>query len=90
MKSLPNRLTLLEEGLAIARATGSVLFEPHLLGLLASAQRAAGLVPEALVSVEEALTVGNRTGERFYAKQLQRLRRELRAEGPPLSGPSAT
>ena len=40
--------------------------------------------------VEEALTVGNRTGERFYAKQLQRLRRELRAEGPPLSGPSAT
>ena len=83
-------LTLLEEGLAIARATGSVLFEPHLLGLLASAQHTAGRVTEALMSVEEALTVGNRTGERFYAKQLQRLRRELRAEGPPISGPPDT
>ncbi len=47
------------------------------LGLLAEAQRRAGMVAEAAGSVERALIVVERTGERFWEAELHRLRGEL-------------
>jgi len=69
---------MIEGGVASARATGSVLFQPHMLGLLASAQAADGRVVEALQTVDEAVATSDRTGERFYIPELYRLRGELR------------
>ena len=69
---------MLDEGVAAARATGSVLFQPHMLGLLASAQTANGLLTEARRTVDDAFAISDRTGERFYAAELHRLKGELR------------
>jgi hypothetical protein len=55
-----------------------LLFQPHLLGLVASGQAAHGLIAEALETLADALTLGARTGERFYAAELHRLRGQLR------------
>lgn len=72
-------LKMLDEGLIASRATGSVLFQPHMLGLLAAAQQAAGLVDEARHSLDAALAIAGHTGERFYSSQLGRLERALRS-----------
>ena len=71
-------LPMLADAVAAARATGSALFQPHLLGLLARAQTASGLVTEALQTVDAAFTVSDQTGERFYVAELHRLKGELR------------
>jgi DNA-binding winged helix-turn-helix (wHTH) protein/predicted ATPase len=74
-------VTMLVDGLALARATGSALFQPHMLGLLASTQAGNGHVADALQTVEDALAVSARTGERFYVAEIYRLRGELRLAG---------
>ena len=71
-------LAVLREGLRIAEATGSEVYKPHWLGLLASAQARNGLIDEARRSIDEALEVRDRQGERFYLAELYRLRGELR------------
>lgn len=71
-------LALLTEGAAAARATGSEIFQPQMLGLLARGQTATGLLSEARQTLEEALAIGAQTGERFYAAELLRLRGETR------------
>jgi DNA-binding winged helix-turn-helix (wHTH) protein/predicted ATPase len=72
---------MLAHAVADARATGSSLFQPHLLGLLAHAQTASGLLSEALQSVAAAFTVSAQTGERFYVAELHRLQGEIRLAG---------
>jgi DNA-binding winged helix-turn-helix (wHTH) protein/tetratricopeptide (TPR) repeat protein len=71
-------LPLLADAVAAARASGSTLFQPHLLGLLTGAQTASGLLDEGLQTVEAAFTISAQTGERFYIAELHRLRGELR------------
>ena len=71
-------LPMLADAIAAARATGSAMFQPHLLGLLARVQTASGLLSEALQTVDAAFTVSDQTGERFYVADLHRLKGELR------------
>ncbi len=70
-------LPMLREGVASARAAGA-RFQPHMLGLLASALAANGLLSEALQTVDDAFAISDRTGERFYVAELHRLLGELR------------
>jgi DNA-binding winged helix-turn-helix (wHTH) protein len=67
----------IEEGVALARSTGARLFEPHMLGLLASAQIANGLRADAARTVDEAIALTHETGERFCSPRLQEIRLEL-------------
>ena len=71
-------LTMLEDGVARARATGSAVFLTHMLGLLADAQHRLGLVDESWLSVHDAMMVAARTAESFHLPELHRLRGELR------------
>lgn len=76
-------LSMIREGVDNARATGSEMYQSHLLGLLATGQLRNGSIDEGLHSVEEALAVGARTGERFYAADLHRIRGELHMASSP-------
>ena len=69
---------LIEENVAAADATGSVLFRPHLLGLLAHAQMIQGLISEAQATLAQAIGAATRIGERFYLAELHRLQGEIR------------
>jgi DNA-binding winged helix-turn-helix (wHTH) protein len=60
------------------QATGPKLLVPYQLGLLCDAQAAVGRQEAALGTVEEALEVGRRTGERWWEPELLRLAGELR------------
>ena len=70
-------LSMLREGVDGARATGSEMFQSHLLGLLAAVQLQRGSIDDGLHSVAEALAISERTGERFYVAELHRIRGEL-------------
>jgi DNA-binding winged helix-turn-helix (wHTH) protein/predicted ATPase len=83
-------LAMLDEGVRIARATGALIWQSHMIGLLARAQHAAGLAIEALRSVEDARAIANQTGERFYLSRLCRLEQALRAELPQASRKNPT
>jgi class 3 adenylate cyclase/predicted ATPase len=65
------------EGIAIQRATGSDVFSPYLLALLASAHRRAGQVEAGLARVNDALDRVDRTGGRWFEAELHRVRGEL-------------
>lgn len=71
-------LTLIQDSIAAARATGSDQFQPHLLALLADAHRQRRDADAGLGAVVQALGIAHRTGERFYEAELYRLRGELR------------
>ena len=74
-------LSVLREGLRIADASGSEVYKPHWLGLLANAQARNGLIGEARRSIEEALELRDPHGEAFYLAELYRLSGELRLAG---------
>ena len=78
-------LPILADAVAAARATGSALFQPHLLGLLAHVQTTSGLLSEAQQTLDAAFTVSDQTGERFYVAELHRLKGELRLAGADVS-----
>ena len=65
------------EGVAAIRALGSADFETYFLGLLADTLAKDGQVEAALEVIAEALVAVDRTGERFYAAELQRQKGEL-------------
>jgi predicted ATPase len=67
----------MREGLAGYWATGARHRSPYLLALLAEAHGKAGETSEALEVVAEALERGEKTGERCFEAELQRLRGEL-------------
>jgi predicted ATPase len=78
-------MALLCEGIERSRATGSEMFQPHLVGLLAAAHLRDGSIDEGLQCVSDALAISARTGERFYLSELHRIKGELHlAQG---SGP---
>ena len=77
-------LERMARGLESWRAVGSELGTTYFLVLIADAQRAAGLVDEAWLSLDEADEVARRTQEGWWAPELHRIRGELlRLRGAP-------
>jgi predicted ATPase len=66
-------LAAIRQGLAADLATGSTLFQPYFLGLLAEASGAGGHPDEGLTALAEALAVTDTTEARDYAAELYRL-----------------
>jgi predicted ATPase len=64
-------------GLAAIKATGASLRQPYYLGLLAEASAIAGHLEDGFALLAEALTVVDRTGERWSESELHRLKGEL-------------
>jgi predicted ATPase len=65
------------QGIAAYQATGAEVDGPYYLALLAEAYGKAGQAEEGLAVLAEALTVVDKSGERFYEAELYRLRGEL-------------
>jgi predicted ATPase len=71
------QISQLHQGLAAVRATGTALWEPYFLALLAEAYGQEGQVEAGLAALSEALVVVQTTGERWGEAELYRLRGEL-------------
>jgi predicted ATPase len=67
----------IREGLAALDATGTFLVRPHFLALLAEVLAKVGQIEEALSLLDEAMTMVNSKGERYYEAELYRLKGEL-------------
>jgi predicted ATPase len=70
-------ISLLRSGSAAYRATGAEVWMPHFLGLLARACDVAGQIEEALIQLDDALQIVERTGERSLAAELNRHKGQL-------------
>jgi class 3 adenylate cyclase/predicted ATPase len=73
-------ISLLRSGSADYRATGAVLWMPHHIALLASACEIEGQVDEAVNLLDDALRIVERTGERWFAAELNRHKGQLLLE----------
>ena len=73
-------ISLLRSGSADYRATGAVLWMPHHIALLAGACEIAGQVEEAVNLLDDALQIVERTGERWFAAELNRHKGQLLLE----------
>jgi predicted ATPase len=65
------------QGLATYRVIGAECLQPYFLALLAETYKKVSRTDEGLNAVSEALTLVNKTGERFYEAELYRLKGEL-------------
>jgi predicted ATPase/class 3 adenylate cyclase len=65
-------ISLLRNGSAAYRATGAELYAPYHVALLAAACEVAGQVEEALTLLDEASQMVQRTGESWFAAELNR------------------
>jgi len=74
---LADGIALLRSGLNAYRATGAEAWMPHFIALLAAACEIAGQVEEAVILLDEALQTVERTGERWFAAELNRLKGQL-------------
>jgi predicted ATPase len=72
----------MSQGLADLRATGTELFRPHFLALLAEALDKAHQVEEGLRVLDQALVEAHCNGERNYEAELYRLKGELLLNRP--------
>jgi tetratricopeptide (TPR) repeat protein len=70
-------LPLMRSRSAGSRAAGAELWMPHYTAFMASACEIAGQVEEALALLDEALQIVERTGERWFAAELNRHKGEL-------------
>ncbi|HSX81134.1 MAG TPA: adenylate/guanylate cyclase domain-containing protein, partial [Candidatus Saccharimonadia bacterium] len=70
-------LVQIRQGLDMYRSTGAELQRPHLLTLLAEASGLLDQPEGGLAALEEALTLVEKTGERYYEAELHRQRGEL-------------
>jgi predicted ATPase len=70
-------ISLLRSGSAAYRATGAEVWMPHFLDLLARACDVAGQIEEALIQLDDALQIVERTGERSLAAELNRHKGQL-------------
>jgi len=71
------RISLLRIGSAAYRATGSEAWMPQIIALLAGACEIAGQIEEALILLDEASQMIERTEERWFATELYRHRGQL-------------
>ncbi len=67
----------IQQGLATVRATGTEVYRPYYLALLAEAHGKTGQIEEGLIILIEAMAAVDRTGERWYEAELYRLKGEL-------------
>jgi class 3 adenylate cyclase/predicted ATPase len=70
-------ISQIRQGLATYEAIGAGLFHSYYLALLAEAYGKAGQAEDGLAALGEALTVVDKSGERFYEAELYRLKGEL-------------
>jgi predicted ATPase len=70
-------LVQIRQGLDMYRSTGAEAQRPYLLTLLAEASGLLGQPEGGLAALEEALTLVEQTGERYYEAELHRQRGEL-------------
>ena len=70
-------ISLLRQGLTDFRATEAQTWMPKFYALLARACAIAGQIEEASTLLDEALQVVDRTGERWFAAELNRYRGQL-------------
>jgi predicted ATPase len=70
-------ISLLRTGVAAYRATGAGMWMPHYTALLAAACETAGQIEEGLTLLEDALQIAERTGERWFAAELNRHKGQL-------------
>src|SRR5262249_23890330 len=70
-------LMQIRQGLDMYQSTGTEFQRPHLLTLLAEASGLLGQLEGGLAILEEALTLMEQTGERYYEAELHRQRGEL-------------
>jgi DNA-binding winged helix-turn-helix (wHTH) protein/predicted ATPase len=63
-------IPMLRDGVATVEATGAGLVRPSYLGMLATADAIEGNGPSALRRVDEAIALGEQTGERLYEATL--------------------
>jgi predicted ATPase len=66
--------SLLRGGLTAYGATGAEVGMPHFYALLARASGIAGQIEDALILLDDALRIVARTGERWFAAELHRLK----------------
>jgi predicted ATPase len=77
-------VSLLRSGSTAYRATGADAFMPYFIALLASACEIAEQIEEPLTLLDDALQIVERTGERWFAAELNRHKGELlRRRGHP-------
>jgi predicted ATPase len=70
-------MSLLRSGSTAYRASGVALFVPHYFDLLAAACEIAGQIEEGLTLLDDALRIVERTGERWFAAELNRHKGQL-------------
>jgi len=70
-------ISVLRGGLAAYRVTGAVTWMPHFVGLLARACEIAGRIEEAVILLDDALRIVERTEERWFAAELNRHKGQL-------------
>jgi predicted ATPase len=70
-------LATIARGIEATRRTGTDQFLPYLLGMQADALLAAGRIGSGRAAVTEALSLAERTGERFYEAEILRTKGEL-------------
>jgi predicted ATPase len=70
-------ISLLRSGTAAYRATGAELWVPYHIAFLASACEIAGQIDEAVTLLDDALQMVERTGERWFAAELNRHKGKL-------------
>ena len=78
----------IRHGISAYRGTGAELAICSQLGFLAEAYEKVGQVEEGLSVLAEALTLVNRTGERYYEAELYRLKGELTLQSKQSEGAS--
>jgi predicted ATPase len=70
-------LSLVRCGLSAYRITGSVVWMPHHIGILAAACEITGQIEEASALLEDAEQISERTGDRWYLAELNRRKGQL-------------
>ena len=73
----PEGLVQIRQGLDMYQSTGAEFQRPHFLAMLAEAAGLLGQPEGGLAALEEALTLMEKTGERYYEAELHRQRGEL-------------
>jgi predicted ATPase len=71
------QISQLRHGLAAVRATGTALWEPYVLAILAEAYGREGQVEAGIAALSEAFAAVHATGERWCEAELYRLQGEL-------------
>ena len=70
-------ISLLRSGSSAYRATGSEAWMPYIFAFLARAYEMAGQIEEGLTVLDDALHLAERTGERWFAGELNRHKGQL-------------